>query len=196
MIHENFVIVGSIIAALGGLSYLIQTIKGKVKPNRVSFFLWAVAPLIAFFAELQKGVGIQSLMTLTVGLVPLSIFVASFFNKKAGWKLTRFDLSCGAISVLGIILWLITQEGNVAILFALLADGFASIPTIVKSYRFPETESAWTYLAAAVSAVLTLLTITDWTFAHYGFPLYIFLDCVIIAFFVQSKIGKKNVRLL
>jgi hypothetical protein len=36
MINQNFVILGAIIAAIGSLSYLIDTVKGKVKPNRVS----------------------------------------------------------------------------------------------------------------------------------------------------------------
>src|SRR5918992_4551489 len=32
--------------ALGALSYLIDTLKGKVQPNKVSWFVWALAPLI------------------------------------------------------------------------------------------------------------------------------------------------------
>jgi hypothetical protein len=191
MLNENFVIVGVVIGAIGSLSYLIDTIKGKVKPNKVSFFLWAAAPLIAFAAEIQKGVGIQSLMTFSVGFLPLTIFVASFFNKKSEWKLRRFDLVCGAFSVVGLIFWLITKEGNVAITFSIMADGLAALPTITKSYSFPETESGWPYLTGAISAALTLLTITDWSFAHYGFPVYILIVCLIIFFLVQFRIGKR-----
>jgi len=54
MINQNFVILGAIIATAGGLSYLIDTLKGKVKPNRVSYLLWSIAPLIAFFAEINQ----------------------------------------------------------------------------------------------------------------------------------------------
>jgi len=146
MLNENFVIVGAIIGAIGSLSYLIDTIKGKVMPNKVSFLLWALAPLIAFTAEIQKGVGIQSLMTFSVGFLPLTIFIASFFNKKSKWKLSRFDLICGAFSIVGLILWLITKEGNVAITFSIMADGLAALPTVIKSYFFPETENGWVYL--------------------------------------------------
>lgn len=191
MLNENFVIVGAIIGAIGSLSYLIDTVKGKVRPNKVSFLLWAIAPLIAFAAMIQKGVGIQALMTFSVGFLPLTIFVASFFNKKAQWKLGRFDLICGAFSVLGIIFWLITKEGNIAIAFSILADGMAALPTITKSYRFPETESGWPYLTGAISAGLTLLTITDWSFAQYGFPVYILIVCLIIFSLVHFKIGKR-----
>src|SRR5207244_4891005 len=109
MINQNFVIVGAIIAAVGGLSYLLDTLKGKVKPNRVSFLLWSIAPLIAFAAQIKQGVGLESLMTFSTGFLPLTIFIASFANKKAEWKVTKFDLICGALSIFGLILWLITK---------------------------------------------------------------------------------------
>ena len=104
MINEKFVIVGVIIEFLGGLSYLIDTLKGKVKPNRVTFFLWSLSPAIAFAAQIKQGVGIQSLMTFVTGFVPFTIFLASFINKKSYWKIKKFDLACGAISIIGLIL--------------------------------------------------------------------------------------------
>src|SRR5580700_5738198 len=116
MINQNFVIIGAIIAAFGSVSYIVDTVKGKVKPNRVSFLLWSFAPLIAFVAELQQGVGLQSLMTFVVGFLPLTIFIASFVNKKAEWKLTCFDFTCGALSLIGLALWYLTKSGNVAII--------------------------------------------------------------------------------
>src|SRR2546421_3007943 len=155
MINQNFVILGAIIAAAGSFSYLIDTMKGKVKPNRVSFLLWSLAPLIAFVAEIKQGVGLQSLMTFIVGFLPLTIFVASFVNKKAEWKLTRFDLSCGALSLMGLLLWYIAKSGNVAIVFSILADGLAALPTVVKAFSFPETENGWPYFTSTISAAIT-----------------------------------------
>ncbi|MBI3956107.1 hypothetical protein HY339_02530 [Candidatus Gottesmanbacteria bacterium] len=194
MLPSYFVIIGAVIGSIGALWYLVDTIRGTVKPNRVSFLLWSIAPLIAFTAEVQKGVGIQSLMTFSVGFLPLLIFLASFVNKKAEWKITRFDLTCGALSLLALILWLITKEGNIAILLSIAADGLAAVPTIVKAYHHPETEVGWIWLAAAINGLLTLLTVTDWTLAHYGFPLYILLvDLTIYApiqFELKKRIGR------
>ncbi|MBU1000433.1 hypothetical protein KKE78_03515 [Patescibacteria group bacterium] len=190
MLNENFVILGAIIAALGSIKYLIETIQGRVKPNRVTFFVWALAPLIAFTAEIKQGVGIQSLMTFGVGFSPLLVFLASFVNKKSEWKLNSFDFTCGALSLVGLLFWYITRTGNIAITFSILADGLAALPTIVKSFHYPETEHSWVYLTAAISASLTLLTIDNWNFAHYGFPVYILIVCLIIFSLVQFKLGK------
>jgi len=190
MLHPNFVIVGTLIGAVGSIAYLIDTVKGKVKPNRVSFLLWSIAPLIAFAAMLGKGAGIEALMTLSVGLLPLLIFGASFTNKKAEWKLTRFDLVCGFLSVIGLIFWLITQEGNVAIFFSIVADGLAAIPTIVKAYKHPETEIAWPWIATAVGVVVTLFTLDQLTFANSSFIIYILVINTLIFLLVHFKVGK------
>ena len=195
MINQNFVILGAIIAAAGSVSYLIDTLKGKVKPNRVSFLLWSLAPLIAFFAEIKQGVGIQALMTFVVGFLPFTIFIASFVNKKAVWNLTGFDLMCGALSIVGLVLWYITKSGNIAIIFSILADGLAALPTVVKSFNYPETESAWPYFTSTISGILTLLTVKVWNLANIGFPLYIVLITLVIFSLVQFKLGKQ-IRLM
>src|SRR5262245_34009971 len=109
MLHSNFIILGALIGAAGSVAYLIDTVKGKVKPNRVSFLLWSIAPLIAFFAQIKQGVGLEALMTFSTGFLPLTIFIASFVNKQAEWKLTRFDLLCGILSLAGLALWMITK---------------------------------------------------------------------------------------
>lgn len=190
MINENFVILGVIIEFLGGLKYVFETIKGNTKPNRVSWFLWALAPLVAFFAQLKQGVGIQALMVFVFGLNPLLVFISSFLNKKAYWKLGRFDLICGVISLLGLLFWYITKVGNIAILFSILADGLSTLPTIIKSYRYPETEDYFIYLASVIGAALTLLTITNWNFANFGFPLYILIVCLLLFILIKFKVGK------
>jgi len=191
VLNPNFVIVGTLIGTVGSVAYLIDVVKGKVKPNRVSFLMWSIAPFIAFAAMLKQGVGISSLMTFSTGFLPFIIFIASFVNKKAEWKLTKFDLFCGFLSLVGLALWLITKVGNVAIFFSIMADGLAALPTIVKSYKHPETELAWPWLATSIGVVFTLLTLTQLTFANSGFIIYIFTVNVIIFSLIQFKIGKK-----
>jgi len=191
MLNPNFVIVGVIIQFLGGLSYLIDTIKGKIQPNKVSWLLWSIAPLVAFAAEITQGVGVQSLATFITGFVPLLVFTSSFVNKKAHWEIKRFDLFCGALSFIGIALWYVTKVGNIAIFFSILADGLAAVPTIVKSYHEPETESDIVYLFGIVNAGIALLVIKNWNFQNYGFPLYLLIVQIILVALIRFKLGKK-----
>jgi len=191
VISEKFIIVGAFLSFLGGLSYLIDTVKGKAKPNRVTWFIWALAPLIAFFAALDQGVGLYALITFMAGFNPTLIFIASFFSKGAAWKLKRLDLTCGAIAIAGLILWQLTGDGNLAIFLSIVADSVAAIPTIIKSYRFPETENYKGFLMGGIAALLTLLAINTWTFEYFAFPVYVFSVCSLLFVLIYFRVGPR-----
>lgn len=191
MISQNFVIVGAVINLLGGLSYIKDTLRGKVRPNRVSWGLWGLSVMVAFAAEIKQGVGLPSLATFMVGFVPLLIFIASFLNKQAYWKLTRFDLLCGLLSLFGLVLWQVTKVDNIAILFSIFADLAAGIPTLTKSFRYPETENWMEFSSSAVSVTLAMLALKSLNFASLAFPLYIFCYDTTAAVLISTKVGKK-----
>jgi uncharacterized membrane protein HdeD (DUF308 family) len=181
MISAEFTIIAAIINLIGCIGYARDTLTGRTKPNRVGWSLWATAPLIAFAAQISQGVGWQSLMTLSAGLGPALVLAASFANKNAYWKLKRFDWFCGGLSVLALIMWLITGEGNVAIMFAIVADVLACVPTLVKAYTDPDTESPTAFIAGVIASVITLLTITAWTIEGSAFPIYLLIANAAIA---------------
>jgi len=81
--------------------------------------------------------------------------------------------------------------GNVAIFFSILADTLAAIPTIVKAYKYPDTELAWPWISTSIGVVLTLLTLKELSFANSGFIIYIFFIDLIIFILVQFRIGER-----
>jgi hypothetical protein len=191
VISVNFVYLGASIGALGGALYLRDTWKGTTQPNRVTWLLWAVAPLLAAAVEFKSGVGLRTLTTFMIGFMPLLIFIASFHNPASVWKIGRLDYFCGALSVAGTIGWLVTQSGMVAIIAAIVADLLAGIPTLVKSWTNPETESVSSYLGALINAGILLLTVTTWTTAEVAFPIYIVCLASIETILVWGKPGPR-----
>lgn len=174
MIDVHFVILGAAIDAVGAALYLRDVLRGVTQPNRVSWLLWAIAPLLAFAVEIQEGVGLRALMTFVVGFFPLTIFFASFSRpKNSQWQLRKTDYACGALSVAGLVVWLISRHGAIAMAAFIAADAMASLPTLWKSWRSPETETALAYTLAAVNAAITLLTVTRATTAVIAFPVWI-----------------------
>jgi len=194
MISENFVWLAILISTLGAGIYLFDTLKGRVKPNKVTWILWSINPLIAFAAEAHQLVGVQSLFTFMIGFTPLIIFFASFVNKKAYWKITSPDVICGLFSILGLSLWYFTKVGNLAIVFSIVADAFAALPTLYKSYKNPETENSFAYLTASISGLITVLTIRHWNFETYAFPAYIFLINILIILAIKIPFMKKKIQ--
>jgi hypothetical protein len=192
MLNENIVYIAAAVHLLvGQRSYLVATLRGRAKPHRVSWFFFALVPWVAYVAELNEGVGTQAVLTLMVGFGPTVIFLVSFINKKASWSISRFDIACGILAAVGVILWLITREGAMAILLMIMADIAASVPTLVKAYRYPWTESPWVFCTGCGFGGLTLLTIDDWNFATYGFPGYIFAICALLAILIIFRVGER-----
>ncbi len=193
MIPQYWGYIAAVLNLLGTVTYLVDTIKGKARPNRVTWFVLSIAPLVAFASMLSQQVNLaQAAMTLSAGLGPLMIFATTFFVKHPAWKIQRFDIVCGVLSVLGILLWWLTGKGNIAIIFSILADGLAFLPTLIKGYKQPETESPWTFMIGLAACIMAALTITKWDFQHYGFPIYLIVANAIAVLFIYGKIGVRN----
>lgn len=175
MIDPRFAILGAVISLAGNGAYARDTVRGRTQPNRVSWLLWTVAPLIAFAAEVVQHVGLNALLTFAVGFGPLIVFASSFLDPRAYARVTPLDLACGALSVAALVAWAVTGRGDAAILFSILSDFFGAVPTVRKAYRRPQSESASAFIAGGLGAAITLLTIRRWSFASAGFPAYIAL---------------------
>ena len=175
MIPEYFALVGALIGTLGGFYYLYQTLIGKTKPNRVTWFMWALFPMIAFVAQLSQGVGTLVWVTFFSGLTPLLIFLASFVNKQAYWKTKATDYVLLSVSLLSLGLWSITDNANTALVISIIADIFAAVPTYQKAWHHPQSESWVAYAISTAGFFLSLLAVQTFTFQNYAFVVYVLL---------------------
>lgn len=191
MISENWIYLGTAIGAMGTAAYLRDTLRGTTKPNRVTWLLWAFAPLLAAAVEFDEGIGLRALPTFMVGFMPLLVFAASFVNPDSVWTIRRFDYACGAMSVIGTIVWLATRNGVLAISAAILADFLAGIPTVRKSWTHPETETVHSYTGAAISMAVVLLTIDHWTFEVAAFPVFIVCMASVMVVLIAFEPGPR-----
>lgn len=180
MIDPHFVLLGMALSLAGSLSYCRAMLRGRARPNRVSWMLWALAPLVAFAAELSEGVGLPSVLTLSVGVGPLCVFLCSFAVRAGRWRIGGLDIACGLLSLCAIALWAVTGRGTTAIALSIGADALAAVPTIRKALLAPDTEHALPYLAGVANATITLFTIRHWSFSSAGFPVYILLIATVL----------------
>lgn len=167
------VFVGAAVQLTGVSVYAWKTLKGQIRPNRVSWLMWAAAPLIAASASVTEGAGWAALPVFVSGGGSLLVLVASFVNPNAYWKLGRFDYACGALSILALALWAVTREPNVAIVFSILSSAAGAAPSLIKAWRFPETESVSTFVTGLVNALTSFAAVTHADFAALAFPIWL-----------------------
>jgi hypothetical protein len=175
MLPEYFAVVGSVVASTGGIYYAYLTFKGQVKPNKITWFFWSAFPMIAFAAQLSQGVGLVAWATFVAGAPPILVLIGSLFNKDAYWGTRTIDYWFAVAGFLSVIAWQVTKIPNIAFTFALLADLLVALPTVIKTYQFPETENWKAYGVSAFGFLLAVLAVHEWTYENYAFVFYLFL---------------------
>ncbi|MGE0792577.1 MAG: hypothetical protein AB7V77_00170 [Candidatus Woesearchaeota archaeon] len=184
---QYLVLLGALAQLVGITLYIKETVKGIVKPNRMTWLMWSIAPLIASTAAFVDGVTWAALPVFMAGFGPFLVFISSFLSKKAYWKLESVDYWFGAFSAIGLILWAITKEPSIAIIFAILADGFAALPTLTKAWKHPQTEHSSAFSTGLFSALTSFTAVKSWSFSEIAFPCYLILICSSILFAINRK---------
>ncbi|WP_258088837.1 hypothetical protein [Weissella fangxianensis] len=174
---QYLVLVGALCSVVFGSVYLIATIQGRAQPNKVTWLLWAVSPLISVVATIAAtGFDWSILPVFMAGFMPLLVFIASMFNKSAYWKLSFLDYLCGIVAIFAIIIWRLTDDPILAIIFSILSDAIASLPTLHKAWLYPNTEAPVYYIGGVISSTSAILAATThWSFSTTSFPIYLFI---------------------
>jgi hypothetical protein len=191
VIDPRFVFLAIAVSLVGTYGYVRDTLRGETSPNRVTWGLWAIEGILAFVVEIQQHVGIASLMTLTLGLMPLVVVVASFRNRHAVWKIGKFDVFCGVVSLFGLVFWWFINEPTIALLSFVAADQVAAVPTVRKSWLAPSTESSRVFFLGFVNCAITMFTLKHITTAAALFPGCILVTDLLIAVLVVASVGPR-----
>ncbi len=165
----------------GTVAYIRDMFRGKSKPNLITWGLWGTVPLIATGAALTAHADIWATVRIFMsGFGPLIVFITAFFIPQSYWKLARFDFFCGIFSLIAIILWLVADLPVIAILFAAIADFLASLPTLIKAWKHPETETLYTYFVGLFTATIVIPAIPVWNIENSAFQVYLILVNVLL----------------
>src|SRR3989338_3077427 len=167
--------------------YLRDIVYGKKKLILICWFFWMLGLFLGAFFQFKAGAGLVALPTFMAGFGPLVVVLFFIWHKNAYWKLTVFDIFCGVFSLLALILYTITHNLVVSIIFAILSDFFAAIPTFTKSWKFPENESPQPYIIGLATNMFGLLIVKNWIFSFYSFGIYLILLNLVMTFFIYRK---------
>ncbi len=184
----SLVVFAAVIQMFGAGIYIRDTLRGRTKPNRVTWFLWAAAPLIATAIIVVEGkLNWTALPVFMAGFVPALIFAASFFNANAYWRLGRFDYACGALGLISLAMWVAVSQPIIAFIMLMATDGLAALPTIRKAWTNPETETGAPYAAALFGGLAGVANVQNWVTLEYAFPLYLVAVNIAVLFAIYRK---------
>ncbi|MFA6274422.1 MAG: hypothetical protein WC662_04645 [Candidatus Paceibacterota bacterium] len=187
MLPEKIIYIGVAINLIFCIWYIRSIFYSGTRPNLVTWFVWMLAPFVGVFLQIKAGAGLSVWGPFMSGFGPLLVMIVFLFKRNFFWKITAFDLICGLFSILALVIYIFTHKLGISIFFAILSDGLAAIPTIVKSWKYPETESFSTYLGGIINNIFSLLIIKNWIFSIYSFSIYFIVLNIIIIFSIFRK---------
>lgn len=151
------------------------TMGGTIRPDRVSLALWSLPPLLSFTIAIMNGSSWSALPLLFAGIGPLFIFFLTCISRHKPWKVRAIDYISAPFSIAAILLWIVTDNPMLAVVFAIIADATAALPTIIKAWKAPYTESIMFYVLGGVGNAIGLATLQVWSFETAAFGIYLTL---------------------
>lgn len=188
MVNLKFVfgLLGSIFTIICFVPYIVSILQGKTKPNRATWWVWAINGSLLSLGNLAAGADYTMLPIICPVIAQCCIAILSIKYGSGGWN--RFDRRCLVASGFSFILWRVLDYDLIAIVLPLLIDVLAALPTFKKSYYEPETEDLLTYILYTIGGLFAVLAIGKWSFEIAITPLYILcLNAAIVFVLTRHK---------
>lgn len=183
-------IIAGIIAFLAYIVYVVSIFRGKSKPNRATWWIWAFMGLVLALSYKFSGADNTVWVPYVEFLGPLTIAILSIKYGEGGLK-NKTDLFCLFGAVASVILWIIFNNPVVALVTNLAIDSFAIIPTIKKSFLRPEGEDFWAWFGTGLADGLNMFAVEKFSFAILLYPIYMLVSDLIIILILLLK--KKSI---
>jgi hypothetical protein len=187
MYSSIFAIISAIILIFGGPSYLTDILKGKTKPERVTWFIWSILGIIAFFSQLQLGAHWSLVYVGLDAAGNVLVFCLSLKYGVGGWA--RWDMTALSIASLGVLVSIIAHAPLIALSGVILADAAGAVLTIRKAYKNPGSETVITWLAIGTAALLSAFSVGRLRPVLLLYPLYLVLSSYGVL--VSIRLGRR-----
>jgi len=178
--HDFLAIIAGTVGTVAAIPYIVDTLKGRTRPNIVSWVTWTLLNCILATAALAAGADQTAIFAMAAGLCTGAVVVAGII-KDGITQYTTFDVACQLLAIAGIVLWQLTDAPVIAIVCAITASFIGSLPTYRHAWRRPREETWQFYALDGVSAVIAVVAVAQADFAALGYPVFIiFSDASIL----------------
>jgi len=183
------VIIASLLAIIGNISYLKDALAGRVRPHPYTWFIWSIVSMTTFFGGLAKGAGIGAIPTGIAEAFTIVIFLLSlkYLFQDRGLHIRKIDNYFLAAALLGLIPWALTKDPTISVVIVVLIDVIAFIPTLRKTWMHPETEKPLLYGMNVGRHILTLFSLGSYNIATTIHSIAMILINTLMVFFMRKK---------
>jgi hypothetical protein len=169
-VRHLFTVLSGLTIAIAYIPFIKGTLQGSVVPNRASWLVWFVQNVLMASSAITAGVGPAAVMPVIWGLGATVMLILSMTKGTRG-AFTGLEKACLVLSGLGILLWATTGSPRLALVASLGAVLVGGVPTVVKAWVKPWTETMSGWLLMVLGTVFISLAIQRWTFDSGFLPI-------------------------
>ena len=148
--HAIFGLISSALILIGAGPYIRDILRKKAHPHVLSWLGWGFITALGASAMYADGSTWPAAIVFANSIACLTIVLFSVINKVGVWQTSFFDWFFFGMGLLGIVLWQTLNLPVLALICALVADFSFGVPTIIKTYKDPSTETSFVWVAAAL----------------------------------------------
>ena len=187
--YEIIGIIAGVLSLVGYIPYIKSILSGKTRPNKATWFIWTIVGGLLAFSYLSEGDQNSIWLPLGYFFGPLVTAILSIRYGYTTW--TKLDTICITMAIISVIPWLLSKNAMFTLLINVAIDSTGALPTLVKTYREPETEDLTAWFIFFIANTLQLFAIQDWN-AAASYPIYLFLlAAMMVTFIIKGKLIKK-----
>lgn len=196
--HQIIGILAGVIQIAAMVPYVKDILKGETRPNIVSWALWTLIQIIGIWVLLASPEGyswaliLLTATTLNTGLVVI-LCLFGYGSRQFG----KLELVCLVLALVAIALWITSKNAALTLIFDILADVVAAIPTLVKTWREPYSEAVLPWVMICFAAALGALSSTIINIENLALPIYLALmngSIAALAFYGQSRLKLSSAK--
>lgn len=188
MDHGMIGIVAGVLALGGYIPYIYTIFTGATKPNKATWIIWSVVGGLLAFSYLAEGDPNSIWLPLGYFIGPLIVAILSFRYGYSEWS--KLDIICLVTAMISVIPWVLSKDATLTLVINVLIDSTGAIPTLVKTYREPDTEDLTAWTIFFIANTLQLFSISQWHISVI-YPVYLFfLAAAMVLLIVKDKIRK------
>lgn len=172
-------VVAAIVAASALVPYVRSILAGRTKPNRASWWIWAL--IGCAIAASYKASGASATFWIALVYAAMSLTVALLSIRYGTGGASALDLCCLAGCLLSLWLWWRLRSAPAALYLNICMDALGMLPTLRKVWRDPRSEDRLAWSIASLAAGMNLFAIDSPRPQVWLHPLHAFLGNGLIA---------------
>jgi hypothetical protein len=141
--------------------YIRDIKRGKTRPHPYSWFISGFITFIVFSLQFADKGGVGTIPTFVGAVAGIVVFVLSLGPKRP--KITISDTVFFISALIATGIWLIAKQPLTSVILLTLIDILAFAPTIRKSWRQPDQETAVSYFANATRFAFSVIALQNYT---------------------------------